>query len=165
MKPNFKLSLGSGLSLVYYVDNEIEVEVIIENSQFSHNVVQYGGGVYIYINNGSGSIEFSNWAVYNNIAWNGGGGVYIEFHNGSCSIEFSNYIIYNNSVYYRSGLLIIALHYTSTSSIHFTNVSFQFKKFLMKLNIYQSGVLLMIIENVVFDQIVISNHNTTAILE
>ena len=58
VKSNFTLSLGSCMTLVYYVDNEIEVEVIIENSQFSQNIVQYGGGVYIYINNGGGSIKF-----------------------------------------------------------------------------------------------------------
>ena len=121
VKSNFTLSLRSCMNLVYYADNEIEVEVIIENSQFSHNIVQYGGGVYIYINNGSGSIEFSNCAVYNNIAWNGGGGgVYIEFHNGSDSIEFSNCTIYNNTAWNGGGGVSIELN-NEGGSIEFSN--------------------------------------------
>ena len=97
VKSNFTLSLGSGMTLMYDVYNESEVEVVIENSEFSHNIVQYGG-MYIYINNGGGSIEFSNCTIYNNTAWNGGGGgVLIELYNGSGSIEFSNCTIYNNT--------------------------------------------------------------------
>ena len=185
VKSNFTLGLRSCMTLVYDVDNEIEVEVMIENSEFSHNIVQYGGGVYIYLHNGSGNIEFSNCTIYNNIAWNGGAvrvfielydksgssefsncTIYFELHNGSGSIEFSNctiYIhntawsgggvlielydgiastefsnctIYNNTAWYGSGLLINALECTSTSRIHFTNVSFQFNKLPDQLNIY-----------------------------
>ena len=72
--------------------------------------------------------------------------------------------IYNNTAYYGSGLFIASLQPTSTSRIHFTNVSFQFNKLPKKLNIYQSAVFLMNIENVVFSQIDISNHNTTGLV-
>ena len=120
-----------------------------------------GGGVLIELNNGSGSIDFNNCIISNNTAWDGGGGVYIDLHYGSGSIEFSNCTIYNNIAYYGSGLIINALEFTSTSSIHFTNVSFQFNQIPNMLNMYQSALLLINIENVVFD---ISNYNTTGLL-
>ena len=224
VKSNFTLALGSGIAFVFNVDNEVEVEVIIENSEISHNkgqsdnaggvlinfnngsgsieftnctiynntarywgggvviflqngignitfsnsniynnTVQYGGGVYIYLQNGSGSIEFSNSTIYDNTAQYGGG-VYIYLYNGSGNIDFSNCTIYSNTAYYGSGLFIIALQSTSKFWIFFTNVSFHFNKASNKLNKYQSAVLLMNIENVIFDQIEVSNHNTTGLL-
>ena len=65
MKSNFTLSLGIGLNLEYDVDNEIEIDVIIYNSEFSHNSFEYVGGVLINVNfnNGSSSIEFSNCTI------------------------------------------------------------------------------------------------------
>ena len=122
-----------------------------------------GGGVLIYLNDGSGSIELSNCTMYDNTAWDGGG-VYIYLYNGSGSIEFSNCSIYNNTAYYGSGMFINALQFTSTSSFRFTNVLFQFNKLSKKLNIYQSAVFLLNIENVIFEQIDISNHNTTGLV-
>ena len=119
--------------------------------------------MFIEFHNGSGSTEFSNCSIYNNTALYGGG-VFIDLHNGSGSIEFINSTINNNTAYYGPGLIISALESTSTSSIHFTNVLLQFNKLPKKLNIYQSAVLLMNIENVIFDQIDISNHNTTGLL-
>ena len=134
VKSNFTLGLGNGMGMVYYSGNKHEV--IIENSTFSHNNVHYGGG----------------------------GGVYIVMFNGNVSVEFSNCTLYNNTAYYGSGLLINALESTSTSNFHFTNVSFQFNKVPYKLNKHQSAVLLGNIKNVTFDQIDISNHDTTGLL-
>ena len=125
--------MKSNFTLGWVYNNGNEIEVIIENSEFSHNTAQYGGGVYMYINYKSGSIEFSNCTIYNNIAQYGGEGVSIELCNGSVIIEFINCSIYNNTGYYGSGLIINALECTSTSSIHFTNVSFQFNKLPKKL--------------------------------
>ena len=162
VKSNFTLSSGTGMGLVF---NNGNVEIIIENSEFSHNTAadQYGGGISIDSYSGNCRMKFINCTIYNNTAqW--GGGVFILLHYGSGSIEFSNCIMYNNTAYYGSGLLIIALYFTSTSNVHFTNVSFQFNKLRKKLNKYQSAVLLMNIENVLFDQIDISNHNTTGLL-
>ena len=194
VKSNFTLGFGTGLILLYHINNEIEVEVIIENSEFSHNNGQYAGGVYIILNSGSGSIAFSNCTIYNNSYWNeGGGGVYIylqngngsiEFsnstiynntaqygggvysylYNGSGSIEFSNCNIYNNTAYYGSGVFIITLLSASKVRVFFTNVSFHFNKVSKMLNKYQSAMLLMNIENVLLDQIDISNHNTTGLV-
>ena len=45
VKLNFTLGFGTGLILIYHINNEIEVEVIIENSEFSHNNGQYAEGV------------------------------------------------------------------------------------------------------------------------
>ena len=193
-KSNFTLGLGSGITLLNYNDNGVEVGVFIENSKFLHNTAQYdrGGGVFIILNTrrasiefsnctiynntahygggvnidiGCGSIEFSDCTIYNNIAhYGGGGGVYIELYNGHGSIEFSNCTIYNNTAYYGSGLLIDSLVFTSTCTIHFTNVSFHFNKLPNMINIYQSAVLLKNIRNVSFDQIEITNHNTTGLL-
>ena len=224
VKSNFTLGIGSGMTLVHYFDNEIEVEIIIENSEFSHNIVQYGGGVYIELQKGSGSIEFSNCTIYNNTAqyggegggvyielekgsgrtefskctiynntaWNRGGGVYISLQKGSGNIEFSNCTIYNNTAWYEGGGVYIdsrkgssstefnnctiynntayigsgffASQIFSITSIRFTNVSFQFNKVPHMFNMYQSAVFLVNIENVVFSQIDISNHNTTGLV-
>ena len=120
VKSNFTLGLGGGMSLTHDINNEIEVEVVIENSEFSHNIAQSGGGVYIYINNGSGRIEFSNCTIYNNTAWNGGGGVYIDLHNGSGSSEFSNCTIYNNTAQYLGGGVNIYLH-NGSDNTEFSN--------------------------------------------
>ena len=92
VKSNFTLSLVAGMNLWYYS----EVKVIIKNCRFSHNVVGYGGGVYIR-SQGNGSIEFHNSALSNNIARYRKGGVYMNLFKGSGSIKFDNCTIYNNS--------------------------------------------------------------------
>ena len=165
-KSNFTLGLGHGITLLNYNDTGFEVRVFIENSKFLHNTAQYeGGGVFINLYNGRSSIEFSNCTIYNNTAYYYyGGGVFINLGNGPGTIEFSNCTIYNNVGYHGSGLLIDSLVFTSTYTIHFTNVSFQFNKLPNMINIYQSAVLLMNIRNVIFDQIEITNHNTTGLL-
>ena len=193
VKSNFTLGLGTGLILY---NKETEVEVIIENSEFSHNNGRYAGGVYITLNNASVSIAFSNCTIYNNSYWNEefegggvhinlqngngsiefsnstiynntalyGGGVYSYLYNGSGSIEFSNCNIYNNTAYYGSGVFIITLLSASKVRVFFTNVSFHFNKASKILNKYQSAMLLMNIENVLLDQIDISNHNTSGLV-
>ena len=120
----------------------------------------WGGGVAIYLLNGS---EFSNCTIYNNTAQYGGR-VYINFQNGSGSIEFSNCNIYNNRAFYGSGLFIIALQSTTKLMMCFKDVSFHVNKPLKQVDNYQSAVLLMNIENVIFDQIEINNHDTTGLL-
>ena len=223
VKSNFTLNLGYGMALLYFNENNTDIEVIIENNKFLHNTARYGGGVFIYFENGSGSIEFSNCIMYNNTAQHYGGGVFIELDNGSgnirfsnctiynntaqygggvqiqlnngsssiefrnCtiynnsaqqygggvyiylreesnSIEFNNCTIYNNTAFYGSGLFINAYQVTSRSSIQFSNVLFHFNKVPKKLNIHQSAVLLSNIENVILEEIEVSNHNTTGLL-
>ena len=151
---------GGGVYIILY--NRIS-RVEFSNCTIYNNTAQNGGGVYIILYNRISSVEFSNCTIYNNTAQNGGG-VNIILINGSGSIAFNNSIIYNNVGYYGSGLIINAFLLTSTPSIRFTNVSFQFNKLPNMLNIYQSAVLLMNIRNVIFDQIDISNHNTTGLV-
>ena len=144
------------MTLMYDNSNElIETEVIIENSKFSHSKAQYGGGVEIIFYDVSGSIEISHCIIYNNTAQIIGEGVTIYLFNRTSSIEISNYTIYNNTVQYVLGL--IAFQVISTRSIHFTNVSFQFNKLPNKLNMYQSAVLLMNIENVILAKLTTAN--------
>ena len=121
VKSNFTLALGSGMTLVYHVDNEINVEVIIEKSCFSNNNGQTVGGILINFNNGSGSIKFTNCTIYNNIATNWGGGVSIFLENGNGIIEFSNCIIYNNTAPYGGGVYISFQN--GNGSIEFSNTT------------------------------------------
>ena len=151
MKSNFTLDLGSGMTMLYYYDCEVEIEIIIENSEFSHNTSWYGG-VFISLPNSSYSIKFSNCTIYDNTAQYREG-MYIILNNGSGSTEYSSCTMYNNTAYYGSGLFIITLKSTSPSSIHFTNVFFHFNILPNKLNIYQSAVLLMNIENVILTKL------------
>ena len=153
---------GRGVNINLYNERGT---IEFSNCTIYNNTAYYGrgGGVNINLYNGSGSIEFSNCTIYNNTAYYGGG-VFIDLYNGRGSIEFSNCTIYNNVGYYGSGLLIDSLMFTSTYTIHFTNVSFHFNKLPNMINKYQSAVLLMNIRNVSFDQIKITNHNTTGLL-
>ena len=151
---------GGGTAITSYAGSG---SIDFSNCTIYDNTAQkVGGGVYIFLHNGSGSIEFSNCTIYDNTAQNSGGGVGIYLFDGSGSIDFSNCTIYNNTAYYGSGLN--ALQDASTSRIHFTNVSFYFNKVSNKLHKYHSAVLLENIKNVTFDQIDISNHNTTGLL-
>ena len=61
-------------------------------------------------------------------------------------------------------VFIITLLSASKVRVFFTNVSFHFNKASKILNKYQSAMLLMNIENVLLDQIDISNHNTTGLV-
>ena len=149
---------GGGVS-IYFGDRSSSIE--FSNCTIYDNTAQYGGGMNIHFIDGGGSIEFSNCTIYDNTA-HYGGGVVITLSDGSGSIDFSNCVIYNNTAYYGSGL--VALQDSSTSRIHFTNISFYFNKASNKLHKDHSAVLLGNIKNVTFDQIDISNHNTTGLL-
>ena len=192
MESNFTLTYGYGMAFFYNKNNN-EVEINIENNKFLHNTGKYGGGVFIYLeegrcsikfikciidNNtaqqygggvsiefykGGGIIEFSNCTIHNNTAPYGGG-VYIYLYKGSGIIEFSNCTIYSNIAYYGSGLFIIPFEVTSTSGIQFCNVLLHFNKVPKKLNKYQSAVFVSDSNNVTFDQIEISNHDITGLL-
>ena len=65
-------------------------------------------------------------------------------------------------------LLLFRATTTLTNSFHFTNVSFHFNKVFDRPNVqqkgYQSAVVLFSIFNVTFEQIEISNHNTTGLI-
>ena len=190
VKSNFTLGSGNGISLSYVRANK--AKILIENSKFSHNTngggvlvdlyngsnsiefnnctiyyntaQEFGGGVVIVMKNGNGSIKFNNCTIYNNTAPMYGGGAFINLSEGSGSIEFSSCTISNNTAYFGSGLCIFAYKFTSTTNLHFTNVLFHYNKIPKKFDKYQSALLLINIEYVKFEQIEVSNHNTTGLL-
>ena len=190
VKSNFTLGSGNGISLSYVRANK--AKILIENSKFSHNTngggvlvdyyngsnsiefnnctiyyntaQEFGGGVVIVMKNGNGSIKFNNCTIYNNTAPMYGGGAFINLSEGSGSIEFSSCTISNNTAYYGSGLCVFAYKFTSTTNLHFTNVLFHYNKIPKTFDKYQSALLLINIEYVKFEQIEVSNHNTTGLL-
>ena len=121
-----------------------------------------GGGVWIFLL-GYGNIDFCNCTIYINTALKKGGGVHINSY-GSGSIMITNCKIYNNTAYLGSGLYLHALRITSRTFFIFTNVSFHFNKVPNKNDVYQAAVVLVNSNNVIFDQIEVSNHNTTGLL-
>ena len=190
-KSNFTLSLtGNGLDFWYFTKNE--AKVIIENCHFSHNMVLYGGGIQIIsrgngrlelrnctIHNNTGhyggglfmrsygnsSIEFINCTIYNNTSPLYGGGMFLVSKGGG-STEFRNCAIYNNTAYIASGMVVYDFRVASesTGSFHFTNILVHSNKITNHLDVYRNAVLLINIHNVFFDQIEISNHNTTGLM-
>ena len=147
---------------IYLSHHDGSASIEFTNCTIYDNSVMFGGGVAIFFFNGNGNVEFSNCTIYNNTAHNSGGGVQIRLFYGSGSIEFTNCTIYNNTAYFGSGLS--AIQDSSTSRIHFTKVSFYFNKVSNKLYKYQCAVLLENIKNVIFNQIDISNHDTTGLV-
>ena len=129
-----------------------------------------GGGIYMDSHADSGIIEFNNCTIYDNIAQTNGGGMYIDSHAESGSLKFNNCTISNNSANFASGLVLCSFQSTSvlTRSFQFTNISFHFNKVLNRPNVkqkgYQSAITLLNVDNVTFDQIEVSNHNTTGLI-
>ena len=157
---------GGGMYIAYYGNGSVD----INNCNIYNNTAQNnGGGVSVY-STGGGSIEFINCSIYDNTAQFHGGGMYITSNAESGSIEFSNSTIYNNSAYFASGLVLRSFQTSSTltSSFRFTNVMFHFNKVMNRPDVcqkgYQAAVVLLNIDNVTFDQINVSNHNTTGLV-
>ena len=113
MKSNFTLGLVAGTDFWYF--NYNEAEVIIENCNFSHNIVGYGGGVYIETH-GIGTIEFRNCIMYNNTSQIYGGGVYIRSH-WLGNIEFHDCSICNNIALKYGGTVYFRLHRDGTLNL------------------------------------------------
>ena len=113
-----------------------EVEVIIENSNFSDNFAGYVGGVGVKWLSG-GRIEFRNCIIYNNTG-NGGAGLYV-------SVE-QFYV------------------YAKPPSFIFKNVLIHFNRVQIASSVYQAAVYLSNIHNIMFEQIMVVDHNTTGLL-
>ena len=161
-----------------YISSHKNSSIVFCDCIIYNNIAQqfYGGGVYIDLYEGGGSIDFGNCTIYNNIAQSEGGGVYIDLYDGGGTIELHNCTIHDNAAYFGSGLFLHSLQIKSRAIFNFRNVLFHFNKARNKLAIYQkvyqsafvlfnivyqSAVVLFNIVNVTFDQIEISNHNTT----
>ena len=130
------------------------------NCSIYNNTVQYarGGGVSI-VSRGNSSIGFCNCSIYINTAWLKGGGVHID-SGESGSYKFRNCIIYNNTAYLGTGMLLVA----SRTSFLFINVSFHFNKVHNKKYVHEAAVVLVNIHDVIFEQIEVSNHDTTGLM-
>ena len=156
---------GGGVYIRSMNDN-----VEFSNCNIYNNIAEVNGGGVTMVTLGSGDIEFINCTIYDNTAQSEGGGVYIGLYGEIGSNVFSNCTISNNTAYFASGLVVHSIRTTSTltSSIYFTNVSFYFNKVINGPNRQQkrvqSAVLIMNVNNVTFNQIVVSNHNTTGLL-
>ena len=151
---------GGGVSIDLHGNNSIK----FNNCTIYYNaVLEYGGGVFIYFY-GEGSIEIQNCIIYNNTAQRFGGGVNIISHEYG-SIKFINCTIYNNTAYFGSGLYLGAsAAFPSTTSFRFINVSFHSNKIIIIHDVYQCAVVLVKIHDIIFDQIEVSNHNTTGLV-
>ena len=101
VKSNFTLGSGNGMFLLSRFN--IKPNIIIDNSMFSNNIAQYGGGVNIFLL-GGGRIEFSSCTISNNTAQYGGG-IHIGL-NGKSSIHLSDSTICNNVALNGGGVYI-----------------------------------------------------------
>ena len=158
---------GGGVA-IYSIRGSVSIEFF--NCTLYKNTAQYNGaGLYITLFSDNGNIALINCNIYCNSAQSYGGGVFIYLYTRSSSNKFSNCIISNNSACYASGLyLSYRAISTSTSSFHFTNVLILSNEVINNCyvyqKIYQSAVTLKNINNVTFDQIEVSNHNTTGLV-
>ena len=157
---------GGGMHISLYGNDSID----ISNCDLYNNTAQVnGGGVRMY-SSGGGNIELINCIIYYNTAQLYGGGVFISSSAENGSIVFSNCTISNNSAYFALGLVLHSVQPTSplTSGFHFANVSFHFNKVInnpnLRQKIYQSAVVVVNVNNVTFDQLEVSNHNTTGLV-
>ena len=157
-------SIGGGVYIESYGNSTID----IRNCNIYNNTVEVNGGGVMMYSLGDGNIEFIDCTIYDNTAQSNGGGMYITSYSESGSIEFSNCTISNNSAYFTSGLVLHSLQSTSTSSFHFTNVSFYFNKIFNKpiaqQNGYRSAITMLNVANVTFHQLKVSNHKTTGLV-
>ena len=151
-----------------YISSDDNDSIVLSNFIIYNNTAQvFGGGMRMY-SLGCRNIEFINCTLYYNTA-QFGGGMYISSSAESGSVVFSNCIISNNSAYFASGLALRPVQATSTltSGFNFVNVSFHFNKVINNPNVhekrYRSAVVLINVDNVTFDHIEVSNHNTTGL--
>ena len=150
---------GGGVSI-----STVNGSIKLHNCFIYNNTVHHagGGGVLILLY-GRCNIDFCNCTICINSAWKRGGGVSIH-SDGSGSIQFSNSIIYNNTAYLGSGILVSGNQFNSKTSFLFTNVSCHFNQISNRNDVYQAAFVLVDIYQVVFDQIEVSNHNTTGLV-
>ena len=132
-------TLGVGMTLLQIEDViENQTEIIIENSNFSHNAGKSGVGV--------------------NVFWSG----------GPANIKFHNCVIYNNTGYHGLGLLFFVLKPVVVSSLqptfHISNVLIESNNVsFMSDSPHQAAVELLNIVDITLERIEVRNHNTTGL--
>ena len=156
---------GGGMYIRTYWNSSIE----LSNCNIYNNIAELnGGGVRLYSIEGD-TFEFSNCTIYDNTAQSRGGGMYISLYGKSSTNMFSNSTISNNTAYIASGLYLRSLRSTSNlKSFYFTNISFHLNKVFNRSDAqqkrYQSAITLLNVDSLIFDQVVVSNHNTTGLV-
>ena len=157
---------GGGL----YLKSNGNGSIKFSNCNIYRNTAEVNGGGVRLISLVGGSIVFINCSIYDNTAQIVGGGMYISLYGENGSNIFNNCTIFNNTAYFASALVLLSFRATPTltSSFHFTNVLFHFNKVYDRPNVeqkgYRSAVVLFNVFNITFEQIEISNHNTTGLI-
>ena len=133
--PIFSEMFGGGMILRRYDNTEADVEIVIENTNFSHNVAKLGGGLVLL--------------------WFGDGRAHLY-----------NCIIYNNTGNTGSGVTIAVLTYFGVPPrIYFNKITIDSNHiFIQGDEQYQAAVFLLYVSNITFDQVLVSNHNTTGLM-
>ena len=154
MQSNFSLSLRYALFLMF----DSDAEVIIENSEFSHNI---GGGVFTK-SQSYASIEFHSCTIHNNnnnnnVKYYNGGGVLIDSY-GNVSIGFNNCTIHNNTAQYGGGGMYIDFHGNGNIEFHDCTISNNTAQ-----NFYGGGVLIDLYGNGSIEFHNCTIHNNTAV--
>ena len=132
---SYDCTFGAGITfLVHSHTTDDEPAIIVENCTFAHNFAQQCGG-----------------------------GVFIGWSATYGNIKFNNCTVYNNTAYYGSGMFLYRFPST-LPTFNFAYMSFDSNKVPNKVDTFQSAVLLVYIDNVTFEQINVSNHDTTGLL-
>ena len=125
----------------------------------------FAAGMTLVQNNGvyKPEINIKNCTFEHNLAKQFGGGIFIGWSDTPGNITFHNCTIYNNTAYHGSAMFLYGFNSTLVH-FHFVNIIFDSNKVLYKFNRFQTAVLLVHINNAIFEQIDVSNHDTTGLL-
>ena len=138
--PFSQISSGAGLDLQQSSDNYIDVEIIIENSNFTHNIAQGNGGLLVgWTSNSSGRIEFHNCNIYNNSGRIGSG-----------------LFLYVSALFLATSVM---------PSFYFTNVLFDSNHVTRETtNIQAAAILTLNVFDITFEEVKVYNHNTAGLV-
>ena len=94
-----------------------------------------------------------------------GGGLLFVWYNGGI-VHLYNCIIYNNTGNTGSGVTIGVLRFFGVPPIfYFNNVTIDFNHIsIQRDEQYQAAVFLLYVSNITFDQVLVTNHNTTGLM-
>ena len=125
----------------------------------------FAAGMTLLQNNGADKSEIiiENCTFKHNLGQQFGGGIFIGCAGTPGNVLFCNCTIYNNTAYYGSGMLLYGLNSTLLS-LHFANILIDSNKVPITFDRFQAAVLLAYINNAIFEQINVTNHNITGLL-
>ena len=141
-------------------------------STYGKTLISYTGiydctlaaGMTLLQSNGANESEITikNCTFEHNLAELFGGGVSVGWSNTPGNIKFYNCTIYNNTAYYGSAMLLY--EFNSTLRFHFADIMFDSNKVFYKFDRFQGAISLIYINNAIFENIEVSNHDTTGLL-